>query len=188
MLTLGRRAGFAGRGMETDQRGAWGRMGESRGGWGRTWDDAPRRRDAVLASPGTALPGRLHRLVRMTRAQVQARRDMVFVYADDMSGAGVGPLAATIRGEVNAIGIPVMWRGAGGPGATFSNADWRDPRVRAAIEDPERRVRAALLEGRDVAIPADGLGGLPADLVNRAPAIAEQIDRWLRDLAAAARY
>lgn len=126
--------------------------------------------------------GRLIRQTLITREQVRAKRSTLFVFGDNMARQGYGGQAAAMRGEPNAIGVPTKHAPARHPRAYFTDADWQDDRVRDAIASALDRIEAALAEGRDVVIPADGLGTGLADLPRRAPRIHVYIDRRIKNM------
>jgi hypothetical protein len=75
--------------------------------------------------------GRVIRLQRITRAMVQADRDTIFVFGDNMKRAGYGGQAGQMRGE------PIGWPERGDPLRWIG--DWpgrtADPGAEAARDD-----------------------------------------------------
>ena len=47
---------------------------------------------------------------RITRADLRANPDTLYVFGDNMRRRGMGGQAAEMRGEPNAVGIPTKWR------------------------------------------------------------------------------
>ena len=131
----------------------------------------------------TIARGRVRRVARITREMVQADRCTVFCFGDNMEGRGLGGQAAVMRGEPNAIGVPTKWRPGRASGDYFTDADWRDGDVRHAITEAFALMRRALDEGRDVVIPADGLGIGLAELPTRAPEMHARIERAIARLS-----
>jgi hypothetical protein len=115
--------------------------------------------------------GRVVRLARITRAMVRCDQQSVFVYGDNMEGRGLGGQAGQMRGEPNTIGVPTKWKPERTPTAYFTDADWNDSNVRHAIVGAFDRMLEALAVGKDVVIPADGLGTGLAELPQRSPLI-----------------
>lgn len=128
--------------------------------------------------------GRVIRLQRITRALVQADRDTVFVFGDNMEGRGFGGQAKAMRGEQNTIGVPTKWAPERTPSAYFTDTDAMNRDVWHAIHDAFERIRAALAAGRNVVIPADGLGTGLAELPTRAPKIHAMIQATIEGLEA----
>ena len=131
----------------------------------------------------TSVRGRVIREKVITRAMLRAAPRTLWVFGDNMRGRGLGGQAAAMRGEPNAVGVPTKWRPERTPGAYFTDDDWQDGDVRHAIFDAFRRIEAALAEGRDVVIPADGLGTGLAELPARAPKIHAFIENSIAELA-----
>lgn len=132
--------------------------------------------------PDTAPRGRVIRLARVTREMVRADRRTIWVYADNMEGKGYGGQAAAMRGEPNTVGVPTKWRPSRSPDAYFTDEDWRDGDVRHAVIGAFTGLRRALDGGRDVVIPAAGIGTGLAELPTRAPALHARIERAIARL------
>lgn len=131
------------------------------------------------------MTGRVIRMQRITRDFVKANPDMLFVFGDNMAGVGLGGQAREMRGEPNAIGVPTKWTPNRTPAAYFSDEDWwidsRCP-IYFTICTAFRSIEAALAAGRDVVMPADGLGTGLAELPRRAPKIHAYIEKWIERL------
>lgn len=126
--------------------------------------------------------GQVIRLRRVTRAMVEMDRETLFVFGDNMLGRGFGGQAADMRGEPNTIGVPTKWAPDRRLGAYFTDAERNDPDVRHAIHKAFEAMRAALSEGRNVVIPADGLGTGLAELPTRAPRLHAMIEAAIASL------
>lgn len=135
--------------------------------------------------PQTAKSGNVIRLGRITRAMVQADRNTVFVFGDNMARKGLGGQAREMRGEPNAIGVPTKWRPSRDEAAYFTDDDSsaRLFQVREAIDGAFRAMQDALSAGRNVVIPTDGLGTGLADLPRRAPTIHRAIEARIKGLS-----
>lgn len=120
--------------------------------------------------------GRVIRLQRITRALVQSDRETMFVFGDNMEGRGLGGQAAAMRGEPNAIGVPTKWAPKRQVRAYFTDGDRLNRDVWHAIREAFDRMRATLDDGRNVVIPADGLGTGLAELPTRAPKLHAMIE------------
>jgi len=127
-------------------------------------------------------PARLLRLPRITRTMVRTNRDTLYVFGDNMQRTGRGGQAREMRGEPNTIGVPTKW----GPGRReadyFSDADADNPHVRDAILGAFAQIRHTLHLGRNVVIPADGLGTGLAELPVRAPRLHALIEAGIAGL------
>lgn len=103
---------------------------------------------------------------RYTRAFIQSRRDLAFVFGDNVARVGYGGQAKEARGECNAIGIATKYT----PKHPFKEADWaREPTIASAIYDDFFDVVLALHRGCIVVWPYDGIGTGLADLGRNCP-------------------
>lgn len=114
------------------------------------------------------MTGHVTYLPWITRDMLQADPEARFVFGDNAERWGLGGQAKEMRGEPNAIGVATLWS----PGEFFSAGN--AVAVRTVMLDL-RQVGVALLEGRKVIVPADGLGTGLAHLAENAPAIANLI-------------
>lgn len=62
-----------------------------------------------MALGKTGLPFRIRRQTWITRADLQANRDFIYVYGDNVKRDGRRGLAREMRGEPNAHAISVSW-------------------------------------------------------------------------------
>ncbi len=92
--------------------------------------------------------------------------------------------AAEMRGEPNAVGIPTKWLPATTEDAYFSDDAWRSHEVKSAIEDAFKKLEAHLASGRDIILPADGIGTGLAELSTRAPRLFARLEKWFAVLEA----
>jgi hypothetical protein len=120
--------------------------------------------------------GRLIRLQRITREMIRADRENVFVFGDNMARRGLGGQAGAMRGEPNSIGVPTKWAPERTASAYFSDDDRMNRDVWDAIHGAFNQIRIAMDAGRNVAIPADGLGTGLAELPTRAPKLHAMIE------------
>jgi hypothetical protein len=120
--------------------------------------------------------GKVLRLKHVSRAMVQADRKTLFVFGDNIARVGLGGQAAAMRGEPNTLGVPTKWRPGRAEADYFTDADADLVQVRDPIVHAFHHMREALLAGRNVVIPADGLGTGLADLPRRAPRIHRAIE------------
>jgi len=126
--------------------------------------------------------GRLIRSTWITRLAVREDRDTIFVYGDNMEGRGLGGQAREMRGEPNTIGVPTKWAPERRASAYFTDDDSLNRDVRHAIWEAFDRMRAALDAGRNVVIPADGIGTGLAELPTRAPKLHAMIEAAIAEL------
>lgn len=138
-----------------------------------------------MSDPDTKTTGRVIRRKRITRDLVRSDRKSVFVFGDNMEGKGYGGQAAAMRGEPNTIGVPTKWRPDRTPGAYFTDDDAKNRDVWHAIHEAFQQMRSALAEGRNVVIPADGLGTGLAELPKRAPKFHAMIEAAIASLSGA---
>ncbi|MDE2344609.1 MAG: hypothetical protein KGL63_14685, partial [Betaproteobacteria bacterium] len=113
---------------------------------------------------GVFMVGRVLRLKNISRSMVRADRGTLFVFGDNIARAGHGGQAAAMRGEPNALGVPTKWRPGRAEADYFTDADADLVQVRDPIILAFQAMREALAAGRNVVIPADGLGTGLADL------------------------
>jgi hypothetical protein len=114
------------------------------------------------------MTGRVTYLSWITRDMLQADPEARFVFGDNAERWGLGGQAKEMRGEPNAIGVATLWS----PGSFYAAGDINS--VRVVIRDLHQ-VGVALVEGRKVIVPTDGLGTGLARLAENAPAIANLI-------------
>ena len=110
----------------------------------------------------------------ITRAMVRAERNTLFVFGDNMKGAGRGGQAASMRGEPNTVGIPTKWGPYSTDSAYFADTDFDI--VSPVIHARFQLLTNHLAAGGDVVWPVDGVGTGRAELQARAPRIWTLID------------
>lgn len=133
------------------------------------------------------MTGRVLRQRRIDRAHLHAHPERVYAFGDNMVRHGRGGQAREMRGEPNAIGVPTKWRPDNDEDAFFDDRTFDEfPIVKAAIDVAFMRLWEAMANGRDVVIPADGLGTGLADLANRAPTVLTYIEAKIAALEKAA--
>ena len=115
---------------------------------------------------------------RITRDQLRAAPDALFVFGDNFSRRGLGGQAAEMRDEPNAVGIPTKRYPSNEDYAFLQDhhyVDWIE-------ESAPDWMRLFLHEG-PIVWPADGIGTGLADLPRRAPVIFRAIKRLEAALA-----
>jgi hypothetical protein len=128
--------------------------------------------------------GNIRRAKMISRSDLQANPDTLYVFGDNMQRRGRKGQAAEMRGEPNAIGIPTKWRPARTEDAYLSDDAWKDPEVKSAIEGAFRKLETHLASGRNIVLPADGIGTGLAELPTRAPRLFARLERWIAVLEA----
>jgi len=126
--------------------------------------------------------GRIVFVKWITRDMVRAEPDARFVFGDNTRRMGLGGQAGAMRGEPNAIGVATK-RAPGGMSMDYFEAG--NSADLAVIDADIDRVVAALLEGRTVYVPRDGLGTGLSELPTRAPELHQHIINRFRALVPA---
>ena len=112
-----------------------------------------------------------------TKEQIQANRDIYYVFGDNEQRKGTGGQAKPCRGEPNCIGI----RTKRAPN-THPSAYWTDETLESNIDminEDFANVEGFLQEGFTVIFPADGVGTGLANLIINAPKTLKHIDMWV---------
>lgn len=112
----------------------------------------------------------------ITREDVKAHPDWIYVFGDNVERVGFGGQAREMRGEPNTIGVATKWVGNLDESSFFSDDDLHCTKV---VVDDLVKVYKALLDGKTVVIPEDGLGTGLSQLPNRAPELDALIKRML---------
>lgn len=116
----------------------------------------------------------------ITREMVRAAPDTLFVFGDNMVGAGYGGQAKELRGELNAVGIPTKWKPSMDEGAFFTDNDYTH--VLPHLQRPYTWLCNHVLAGGEVVWPEDGIGTGYAQLLQRAPKIWAFVEVIRKDL------
>lgn len=136
----------------------------------------------VVTDSHTNTRGRVIRERSVTRAMVRANTEKMYVFGDNMEGRGLGGQAREMRGEPNTVGVPTKWSPERRETAYFTDEDRLNRDVWHAINHAFVEMRAALNNGRDVVIPAYGLGTGLAELPTRAPKLFAMIQAGIASL------
>ena len=115
---------------------------------------------------------------RIYRADLQANPKALYVFGDNVQRVGLGGQADEMRGEPNAIGVATKWTPGAKAADFFSDADY--DKAREIISGDLAPVLAALVRGRCVVIPTDGLGTGLSELPTRAPRIFAYLEERIR--------
>lgn len=116
----------------------------------------------------------------ITRQDLWNNRQALFVFGDNMQRSGRGGQAEEMRGEPNAVGIPTKKSPAMTANAFFSDADF--DRAKVEIDKEFHRLEEHVRRGGVVVYPKDGIGTGRAKLKDKAPKIAEYIQKRSADL------
>jgi hypothetical protein len=128
--------------------------------------------------------GNIRRAKTIRRSDLQGNPGTLYVFGDNMQRKGRKGQAAEMRGEPNAVGIPTKWLPAKTGNAYFTDESWNSHDVKSAVEDAFRKLEAHLASGRNVVLPADGIGTGLAELPTRAPSLFARLERWIAILEA----
>lgn len=111
---------------------------------------------------------------RYSRTYIQAHKDWIFVFGDNLKRTGYAGQAYEARGEMNAIGIATKKEPAMHPDAFFNNGSYSEwiEAERPAIEMLLTYSHAK----RTIIWPLDGIGSGMAQLRARAPSIWDALE------------
>lgn len=118
------------------------------------------------------MSGKLVFLKWIIRDMLRREPDARFVFGDNVDRVGMGGQAGEMRHEQNAIGVATKWHPGGRDADFFSEGD---DEARRVINTDIDKVVAALIEGRTVYVPYDGLGTGLSQLPTRAPTLHHHI-------------
>jgi hypothetical protein len=107
--------------------------------------------------------------MRITRADLRAHPDCLFLFGDNEARKGYGGLASQCRGEPNAVGVATKRFPS-----RADHAFWRDDEIGsccAIIDADLRRAIEHVKSGGTIICPVGGLGSGLAELPTRAPRI-----------------
>lgn len=111
------------------------------------------------------------------RVDLKANPNTLYVFGDNLQQRGNGGQAGQMRGEPNAIGIPTKIA-PGTKEMDYFDDGWLSYRTATlAIESKIMILQDALLMGKEVIWPEDGIGTGLAELPQRAP----RIHRYILD-------
>lgn len=125
---------------------------------------------------------RIEKMEFITRDNVRANRDKLFLFGDNLEHRGLGGQAAAMRGEPNAFGIPTKKSPSYRGNAFFSDDVLEENK--AAIDAAFLEVSRAVTDSiRAIVIPSAGLGTGRAQLDKRAPRTFAYLLQKLTELA-----
>lgn len=100
---------------------------------------------------------------RVTRADVQANQDKIFIFGDNLSGKGFGGQAKEMRGERNAVGVPTKKAPSNLPQSFFSDKELAENK--RAIDEAFGKIPTDKI----IVLPRAGIGTGLAQLQEKAP-------------------
>lgn len=103
------------------------------------------------------------------RDDAKKNPDVIYVYGDNLVRKGFGGLAKELRGEPNSIGVPTKKYPSMETGAFFTNDDFKA--AADSIDLAFSNLEKAILNGKIIVLPTDGIGTERAQLQIRAPEI-----------------
>jgi hypothetical protein len=110
----------------------------------------------------------------ITREDLRANPDKLYVFGDNIQRRGLGGQAKEMRGEPNAVGVVTKHRPSNSPNAFFrdKDLDW----IASIMTKDLLPVHEALLKGKTVVWPSDGIGSGLSQLPKYAPKIWEMLE------------
>jgi hypothetical protein len=123
---------------------------------------------------GQALDMSIERPKWISRADVKANLDKIFVFGDNDRRTGLGGQAKSMRGEPNTIGGRTKKAPNNSPNAFYKDEEFGTNKQK--IDEDFQKVLHAVEKGRTVVIPADGLGTGRARL---GPRTSAYINEWI---------
>jgi DNA polymerase elongation subunit (family B) len=103
----------------------------------------------------------------ITRADIQANPDKIYIFGDNDARIGEGGQAKEMRGEPNTIGVRTKKAPLYDPNVYYTDAEYKD-NIKKINEDINR-IRQAALKGKIIVFPQDGIGTGMAKLAENAP-------------------
>jgi len=117
----------------------------------------------------------------ITREDIQNNRDKLYLFGDNECRVGNGGQAFHMRWEPNSIGIATKKTPNHNNTSYWSDSDYG--RCCAIVDADMTPAFVAVLQGRTVVCPTDGLGTGLSRLPEKAPAVLRHIERRLAELA-----
>jgi hypothetical protein len=111
----------------------------------------------------TVEPSKIEIRDRITRDDVRAETDKIFLFGDNLTERGFGGQAAEMRGEENAVGIPTKKAPSNNPNSFFTDKEFAANKQ--AIDEAFGKIPI----DKTVVIPKAGLGTGLAQLEEKAP-------------------
>lgn len=112
----------------------------------------------------------------ITREDVRAEKDKIFLFGDNLTGRGFGGQAKEMRGEENAVGIPTKKFPTTNPSAFFN-----DKELAANVKAIDKAF-SKIPPDKTIVIPKAGLGTGLAQLKEKAPQTFAHLNRRLAEI------
>lgn len=109
------------------------------------------------------------------RAHLQANRNVLFIFGDNVQRYGKKGQAAEMRGEPNAIGVATKWKPSSTPDSYFSDDHFDE--IIPILRNDLTPVHSALMAQKIVVWPRDGIGAGLSQLPKRAPKIWAELEK-----------
>lgn len=104
---------------------------------------------------------------RVYRIDLRNNPDVLYVFGDNVKRVGLGGQAGEMRGEPNAYGVATKWDPSMADSAFFS--DNKYDVISSIIDKDFLPLLTAVMKGKTIIIPADGLGTGLSEMPNRCP-------------------
>lgn len=103
----------------------------------------------------------------ISRSDIQSNPDKIYLFGDNDLRTGLGGQAKEMRGEPNAIGVRTKKAPLNDPSVYYTDNEFKDNVKK--INDDIQQIRNAMLRGKILVIPEDGIGTGLAELRTKAP-------------------
>lgn len=120
-------------------------------------------RNTTSVSTQKGEPTKIEIRDHITRTDVRAEKDKIFLFGDNLAGKGYGGQAKEMRGEVNSVGIPTKKAPSNDPKSFFTDQEFDSNKK--AIDEAFQKIPP----GKTIVIPKAGLGTGLAQLQEKAP-------------------
>lgn len=104
----------------------------------------------------------------ISRLDVQSNPDKIYVFGDNDARAGNGGQAEQMRGEPNSFGIRVKKAPLTDPDVYYRDSEYKE-NIKKINEDINRLRSEAVLKGKTIVFPEDGIGTGMSKLAENAP-------------------
>lgn len=121
--------------------------------------------------------GSVLRQALILRIHVQANRQTIYMFGDNLARKGLGGQAREMRHEPNTIGVITKKYPSNNEIAFMTDIAWQYPGIKILVEAAFLTAKLFLDAGVNIVIPEAGFGSGLADLKNRAPKMFADIER-----------
>lgn len=116
----------------------------------------------------------------ITREDLRANPNCLYLFGDNAARWGKGGQAKEMRGERNAHGICTKWEPSDRDRAYFSDKDYK--RIKKILMSDFERPKKWIARGKTVVVPIDGIGTGLAKLPKKAPKVFALIEELIESL------